>query len=168
MRVADSSVLPFLLTVWLVGVHAGSASTSSKGLPNIILFLVDDLGYGDLGFTGHPTTRTPNLDRIASQGRRLTNWYSGYPVCSSSRTAVLTGRQPPRVGMVGVLNSLSKVGLPLSETTIANELHDKAGYTTLALGKWHQGQTPSYLPAARGFDEFYGLPFSVDDGIGEI
>ena len=175
MRSAESLSL---LTAWLAVVHAGSgpggstnnSSTSVGGsrLPNIILFLVDDLGYGDLGFTGHPATRTPNLDYFASQGRRLTNWYTAYPVCSASRTAVLTGRQPPRVGMVGVINSLSKVGLPLSETTIADELRGKAGYATLALGKWHQGQTPSYLPAARGFDEFYGLPFSVDDGAGTI
>ena len=175
MRSADCLSL---LTAWLAVVHAGSgpggstnnSSTNVGGsrLPNIILFLVDDLGYGDLGFTGHPATRTPNLDYFASQGRRLTNWYTAYPVCSASRTAVLTGRQPPRVGMVGVINSLSKVGLPLSETTIADELRGKAGYATLALGKWHQGQTPSYLPAARGFDEFYGLPFSVDDGAGTI
>ena len=144
----------------------GAVTTAAP--PNIILFLVDDLGYGDLGFTGNPSTRTPNLDRLAFQGRRLTNWYSGAAVCSASRTALLTGRQPPRVGMVGVLNSLSKVGLPLSEVTIAEELRGKAGYSTLAVGKWHQGQQPQYLPAARGFDEFYGLPFSVDDGIGFI
>ena len=146
--------------------QVGAATTTAP--PNIILFVVDDLGYGDLGFTGNPSTRTPNLDRLAFQGRRLTNWYSGAAVCSASRTALLTGRQPPRVGMVGVLNSLSKVGLPLSEVTIAEELRGKAGYSTLAVGKWHQGQQPQYLPAARGFDEFYGLPFSVDDGIGFI
>ena len=78
----------------------------------ILLMFVDDLGYGDLGFTGNPSSHTPALDRFAAEGRRLTNWYSGYPVCSASRTALLTGRQPPRVGMVGVINSLTAAGLP--------------------------------------------------------
>jgi arylsulfatase A len=131
----------------------------------ILLMFVDDLGYGDLGFTGNPSAHTPALDRFASEGRRLPNWYSAYPVCSASRTALLTGRQPPRVGMVGVINSLTAAGLPLSEVTIADELR-RAGYATLGLGKWHQGQRPQYLPLQRGFDEFYGLPFSVDDGSG--
>jgi arylsulfatase A-like enzyme len=72
--------------------------------PNVVLFFVDDLGYGDPGFTGSPSARTPHLDSLVSRGKRLTNWYSGYPVCSASRTALLTGRQPPRVGMVGVIN----------------------------------------------------------------
>jgi arylsulfatase A len=86
------------------------------------MFFVDDLGYGDLGFTGHPTTHTPALDRLASTGKRLTQWYSAYPVCTSSRTALMTGRQPARVGMPGVINSLSAAGLPLSEVTLANDL----------------------------------------------
>ena len=135
--------------------------------PNVVLFFVDDLGYGDPGFTGSPSARTPHLDSLVSRGKRLTNWYSGYPVCSASRTALLTGRQPPRVGMVGVINSLTAVGLPLSEVTLADELR-KANYTSLALGKWHQGQQPQYLPMRRGFDEFLGLPFSVDDGAGYL
>ncbi len=137
-----------------------------KARPNLILSFVDDLGYGDLGFTGHPTTNTPNLDYYAIKGRRFTTWYSGYPVCSASRTALLTGRQPPRVGMPGVINSLGIEGLPLSEVTIANHLKKEKGYKTLIVGKWHQGQRAEYLPKARGFDAFYGLPYSVDDGIG--
>ena len=140
---------------------------AASAAPHVLVFLVDDLGYGDLGFTGHPTTRTPRLDALAHEGRRLRSWYSAYPVCSASRTALLTGRQPPRVGMVGVLNSLSSGGLPLAERTLADELRESpAAYATLALGKWHQGQTKPYLPAARGFDEFLGLPYSVDDGTG--
>lgn len=86
------------------------------------MFFVDDLGYGDTGFTGHPTTHTPALDRLASTGKRLTQWYSAYPVCTSSRTALMTGRQPARVGMPGVINSLSAAGLPLSEVTLADDL----------------------------------------------
>lgn len=132
--------------------------------PNIILSFVDDLGYGDLGITGHPTTYTPNIDLYATKGRRLTTWYSGYPVCSASRTALLTGRQPPRVGMPGVINSLGVEGLPLTEQTFANRL--STTHKSFILGKWHQGQRAEYLPKARGFDAFYGLPYSVDDGIG--
>ena len=87
-----------------------------------VMFFVDDLGYGDMGFTGHPTAHTPALDRLAATGKRLTQWYSAYPVCTSSRTALMTGRQPARVGMPGVINSLSAAGLPLSEVTLANDL----------------------------------------------
>ena len=146
-------VKAFRLVV-LLGIAAASAA------PHVLIFLVDDLGYGDLGFTGHPTTRTPRLDALAHEGRRLRTWYSAYPVCSASRTALLTGRQPPRVGMVGVLNSLSSNGLPRAERPLADELRESpAAYATLALGKWHQGQTKPYLPAARGFDEFLGLPY---------
>lgn len=112
-------------------------------------------------------THTPALDRLASTGKRLTQWYSGYPVCTSSRTALMTGRQPPRVGMPGVINSLSAAGLPLTEVTLADDLK-ASGYTSLALGKWHLGQQPQYLPTARGFDAFLGLPFSVDDGLGIV
>ena len=142
------------------------ARRAPKDRPNLILSFVDDLGYGDVGFNGHPTTNTPNLDYYAIKGRRFTTWYSGYPVCSASRTALLTGRQPPRVGMPGVINSLGIEGLPLNEVTIANHLKKEKHYKTLILGKWHQGQRAEYLPKARGFDAFYGLPYSVDDGIG--
>ena len=103
---------------------------------------------------------------MAYEGRVLSTWYSASPVCTASRTALMTGRQPPRVGMPGVINSLNVEGLPLNETTLATLLHDGAGYRTLAIGKWHLGQRLQYLPANRGFDEFYGLPFSVDDGTG--
>ena len=144
---------------------ANGVKNSRTKKPNFLLHFVDDLGYGDLGMTGHPSADTPNIDRLALKGRRLTSWYSGYPVCTASRTALLTGRHPPRVGMPGVINSLGVEGLPLSETTIANRLRD-VGYRTLIVGKWHLGQRPSYLPKARGFDAFYGLPYSVDDGIG--
>ena len=157
-------VMPLLLPLKLDDAEA-SPIREPLDKPNIVLLFVDDLGYGDLGFTGHPSTSTPALDRLASDGKRLTSWYSGYPVCTSSRTALMTGRQPPRVGMPGVINSLSAAGLPLTEVTLADGLKAQ-GYATLALGKWHLGQQPQYLPAARGFDAFLGLPFSVDDGEG--
>ena len=167
------------------------SNESSTKKPHFVMLFVDDLGYGDLGFTGHPSTLTPNLDRLASLGMRLTNWCTyllqvprlqlpfrqclelthdfvfadtGYPVCSASRAALLTGRQPPRIGkssgswdchgytidaqhsgifnpgalahtgMPGVINSLSAAGLPLNETTVADHLRG-AGYKTLAIGK---------------------------------
>ena len=90
------------------------------------------MGYGDPGFTGDPSASTPHLDALAAGGKRLTNWYSGYAVCSASRTALLTGRQAPRVGMVGVINSLSAVGLPLTEVTMGVWLQVKSPTTTHA------------------------------------
>jgi arylsulfatase A len=102
--------------------------------PNIVMLFVDDLGYGDLGFTGHPTAATPNIDRMAYGGKILSSWYSGCPVCSGSRTALMTGRQFTRVGCPGVFGDNSKTGLPLNETTVADQLK-KAGYTTAIMGK---------------------------------
>ena len=120
---------------WLMPLLAIAAVGAAAKQPHIVMLFVDDLGYGDLGFTGHPSTQTPNLDKLAALGKRLTSWYSAYPVCSASRAALLTGRQPPRVGMPGVINSLSAAGLPLNETTVADYLRS-GGYQTLAIGKW--------------------------------
>jgi arylsulfatase A len=151
----------------LLTMLALASSRAPRDKPNIAMLFVDDMGYGDTGFTGHPSASTPNLDKLAFHGKKLTTWYSAAAVCTASRTGLLTGRQPPRVGMPGVINSLSKEGLPLNETTIADYMKG-AGYATLAIGKWHQGQQPQYLPLARGFDAFLGLPFSVDDGTGFV
>ena len=96
---------------------------------------VDDLGFGDLGFTGHPTVQTPNIDALANGGKILTSWYSGCPVCSGSRAALMTGRQFTRVGVPGVFGDSSTTGLPLNETTVADQLK-KAGYATAIMGKW--------------------------------
>ena len=120
---------------WLMPLLAIATVGAAAKQPHIVMLFVDDLGYGDLGFTGHPSTQTPNLDKLAALGKRLTSWYSAYPVCSASRAALLTGRQPPRVGMPGVINSLSAAGLPLNETTVADYLRS-GGYQTLAIGKW--------------------------------
>lgn len=133
--------------------------------PNFVLLFMDDLGYGDLGFTGHPTTETPNLDRLAWNGKILTTWYSGCNVCSGSRTALMTGRQFPRTGVPGVFGPTGKGGLNLNETTIAEHLKT-AGYNTAMIGKWHLGSRKVYLPANRGFDYYFGIPFSDDMGDG--
>jgi len=127
------------------------------------MLFVDDLGYGDLGFTGHPTTSTPNIDSLAYNGKILNSWYSGCPVCSGSRTALMTGRQYTRVGVPGVFGDSSTTGLPLNETTVADQLK-KAGYKNAIMGKWHLGQRPMFLPGARGFDTYLGIPYSDDMG----
>jgi arylsulfatase A len=126
---------------------------------------MDDLGYGDMGFTGHPTTKTPNIDKLAYNGKILTTWYSGCNVCTGSRAALMTGRQFPRTGLPGVLGATEKIGLPLNETTLAEHLKHQAGYATGIVGKWHLGQRKVYLPANRGFDFYLGMVFQFSNAL---
>jgi arylsulfatase len=135
------------------------AARAAAQPPNIILIYADDLGYGDLGCYGSSIS-TPNLDRMAAEGIRFTDFYSGNPVCSPSRAALMTGRYPVRAGVPDVLFP-SQPGLPDSETTIAQVLK-KRDYRTICIGKWHLGDLPPYLPTRRGFDEFFGIPYSND------
>jgi arylsulfatase A len=128
--------------------------------PNIVFIYADDLGYGDLGCYGS-SILTPNLDRMAAEGVRFTQFYSANPVCSPSRAALLTGRYPTRVGVPRVLMPKDTTGLPDSETTIAQMLKAKS-YKTMCVGKWHLGHLPQYLPTHRGFDEYFGIPYSND------
>ena len=128
--------------------------------PNIVMILCDDMGYGDLHCYGS-NLHTPNLDRMASEGVRFTNHYSANPVCSPSRAGLLTGRYPTRVGVPRVLFPQDTSGLSLSETTMANMLKGK-GYKTMCIGKWHLGRPAQYLPTSRGFDEYFGIPYSND------
>ena len=128
--------------------------------PNIVFILCDDLGYGDLGCYGSKI-ETPNLNRLASEGVRFTNFCSADPVCSPSRAALLTGRYPTRVGVPRVLFPQDQDGLNLDETTIANVLKAR-GYRTMCTGKWHLGRPAKYLPTSRGFDEYFGIPYSND------
>jgi arylsulfatase A len=150
------------------------AQTQGNNPPNIIVILADDLGYGDLSSYGHPTIRTPNLDRMAAEGQRWTSFYSGAQVCSPSRAALLTGRLPVRVGVYrreppdtgpgsapGVFTAMAASGLPHDEVTIAEMLKGR-GYATAILGKWHLGHLPEYLPARHGLDLHFGLPYSND------
>src|ERR1700704_580496 len=117
--------------------------------PNLIILFADDLGYGDLSCYGHPTIRTPNLDKMAAEGMRFTQFYVGANVCTPSRAALLTGRLPVRSGIYGNKNSVfypnSASGLPHSEITIAQALKKK-NYQTALVGKWHLGSLPEYLP----------------------
>lgn len=139
--------------------------------PNIVILFADDLGYGDLGSYGHPYIRTPNLDELAQQGQRWTDFYVAAPVCSPSRAALLTGRLPVRSGLYGrriaVYFPNEEFGFSKSETTFA-ELLQQAGYRTGIFGKWHLGDAKHAWPTRHGFDEWLGLPYSNDmDWVGE-
>ncbi len=127
---------------------------------NVVLIYADDLGFGDLGCYGGKI-HTPNLDGLAREGARFTHFYSANPVCSPSRAALLTGRYPTRVNVPRVFFPADKEGLPDSETTLAQVLKRK-GYKTMCVGKWHLGHLPQYLPTNRGFDEYFGIPYSND------
>jgi len=134
--------------------------------PNFVLVFCDDLGYGDLGSYGHPTIRTPNLDRLAREGQRWTSFYSAASVCTPSRAALLTGRYPIRSGMCAerprvLTSSVSKGGIPQAEVLLPEALKTK-GYATACIGKWHLGHHPRYLPTNNGFDHYFGLDASND------
>lgn len=141
------------------------APTVAAEQPNIVIIFTDDLGYGDLGCYGHPSIKTPNIDKMAAEGMKFTTFYSAAEVCTPSRAALLTGRLPPRSGMCSdtrrVLFPDSAGGLPASEVTLAEALKAK-GYITACIGKWHLGHLPEYLPMKHGFDSFYGLPYVND------
>jgi len=123
------------------------------------MIFCDDLGYGDLGVYGS-AIRTPNLDRLAADGVRFTNFLSANPVCSPSRAALMTGRYPTRVACRASCSRRQRRA-PDTETTIAQVLK-KRNYKTMCVGKWHLGHLPPYLPTSRGFDEYFGIPYSND------
>ena len=136
-----------------------------NGKPNFIIIFTDDQGYGDLGTYGNPTIKTPNIDQMAAEGQKWTNFYVAANVCTPSRAALMTGRLPVRSGMYSntrrVLFPDSDGGLPASENTIARLLKN-TGYNTAAIGKWHLGHLPEYLPTKHGFDYYFGIPYSND------
>jgi len=129
--------------------------------PNIVLIFMDDMGYGDLSCYGALQYRTPNLDKVAAEGIRFTNFLSAQAVCSASRAGLMTGCYPNRIGISGALFPNAKVGLNPDEMTIAELLKQK-GYATGAFGKWHLGDHPDFLPTKQGFDEYVGIPYSND------
>jgi arylsulfatase len=135
-------------------------SHAQTWLPNVVFILADDLGFGDLGCYGS-NIPTPNLDAIAAEGIRFDHFYSASAVCSPSRAALLTGRYPTRVGVPNLLMPSSQGGLSLAETTLPQVLKT-ANYRTMCIGKWHLGTQPGYMPNDRGFDRYFGVPYSND------
>jgi arylsulfatase A-like enzyme len=157
----------------LAGPEARAQVAKAGGLPNLVLIIADDLGWGDLGCYGSQSIATPHLDRLAIEGARMTNFFSSASVCSPSRAGLLTGRYPPRTGITQVLfphNSAMDLalrlfgvpaGLPLDEVTLADLLR-RRGYATAGIGKWHLGDLPEYRPIQRGFDYSFGPLYSND------
>jgi arylsulfatase A len=144
-----------------------AAAEVPDGPPNIIIIFADDQGYGDVGVYGSTRIHTPNLDRMAMEGLKLTNFYA-FPSCSPSRAALLTGAYPPRVGIPDVIGpegpdwtSNKQYGINAVETTLP-EMLKRAGYATGMIGKWHLGHFPETMPLRHGFDQFFGLPYSND------
>lgn len=137
------------------------ASDQVQQKPNIVIILTDDQGYGDAACYGATDIETPNLDRMAREGIRLTDYYAPHASCSPSRAGLLTGCYPVRVGIPEVLGPYSDEGLSPDEKTIAAMLRS-AGYATACVGKWHLGHLPQFSPIHHGFDEFFGLPYSND------
>ena len=154
-----------LLLLFLI--HCSLHAKVPPAQPNFILIMADNLGYGDIGPFGSRLHRTPNLDRMAREGRKLTSFYSASGVCTPSRAALMTGCYPRRVGLDWtpedghVLRPVSPNGLHPNEITIA-EVLKKTGYATACIGKWHLGDQQKFLPTRQGFDTFLGLPYSDD------
>ena len=154
-------ILP-LLTCLLV------ATASAESPPNIVVILCDNLGNGDIAcFNPQTKHRTPNLDRMAAEGRKFTSFYSASGVCTPSRAALMTGCYPRRVGLhisaigAAVLQPVAARGINPTEETMA-ELLKRAGYATACIGKWHLGDQPEFLPTRNGFDSYFGIPYSED------
>jgi arylsulfatase len=129
--------------------------------PNVILIFIDDEGYGDVGCYGATGFQTPNLDQMANDGMRFTNFYAAQPVCSASRAGLMTGCYPNRIGIAKALLPGHKIGLNDNEYTIGEMFQDQ-GYVTACFGKWHLGWQKQFLPLQQGFDEYLGLPYSND------
>jgi len=164
VRTQTPRLLAFLMFLCAFCGHSFAAEMR----PNVVIILADDLGYGDLGCYGSPNIRTPNLDRMAAEGMRFTQFYSVAEVCTPSRASLLTGRYPIRSGMCNdqfrVIRNNSTGGLPSDEITLAEALKTN-GYTTACIGKWHLGNWashPAHHPRRHGFDYYFGLPHSND------
>lgn len=145
----------------LFSLAPAALAAENDQLPNVVLIFTDDQGYGDVGCYGATGFETPNLDRLAKQGLRFTDFYVGCPVCSGSRTALMTGCHFQRLNVPPVLFPGNRNGLNPKEVTIAETLKP-LGYRTAIIGKWHLGHLPPFLPTRQGFDEFYGIPYSND------
>ena len=153
----SAALLTALSSTFTLGSEPGQVDRP----PNIVIILTDDQGYADVGCYGATGFATPNLDRMAREGVRFTDFYVAQAVCSASRAALLTGCYPNRVGIFGALGPASKHGIGAGEKTIADLLKTR-GYVTAIYGKWHLGHHPPFLPTRHGFDHYFGLPYSND------
>src|SRR4051812_4782499 len=156
----SAGAMAVVLTLATTSARAQAARPDTSR-PNLVLIFCDDLAYADIGSFGSRTNPTPNLDRMAAQGVRFTDFYVSSPVCSASRAALLTGCYHERVSIRGAMGPKDRTGLNHDETTLA-ELLKRQGYATGMAGKWHLGCRPSQLPTHHGFDEYLGLPYSND------
>ena len=149
-----------LLSLMLIVGWGSDSEAANHASPNIVLIFIDDMGYADIGPFGNTDVKTPNLDRFATEGMKFTNFYAT-PVCSMSRACLMTGCYNARVSVPGVLFPRDNVGLNPSEETLA-EIVKQKNYATCAIGKWHLGHHPEFLPLRQGFDRYFGLPYSND------
>ncbi|MGI6417881.1 MAG: sulfatase [Thermoguttaceae bacterium] len=156
-------MVPRALPLFLLaaGLAARDFTPAAERLPNFVIIYIDDMGYADIGPFGAEGYETPNLDRMAEEGRRFTNFYVTQAVCSASRAGLVTGCYNVRVGILGALNHRANHGIHADEMTIG-ELVKQRGYATACFGKWHLGHHPKFLPTNNGFDEYLGLPYSND------
>ena len=156
------AILFFLSAVFVCGCQTELKREESKEeLPNIIFIFADDLGYGDISCFGSTDIYTPNIDKIAENGIKFTEFYSASPLCSPSRAGLLTGRLPQRMGINEVFYPESFTGMQPEEITIAEILKEK-NYMTAIIGKWHLGHRHQFLPLQQGFDSYFGTPYSND------
>ena len=149
-----------LLSLMLIVGWGSDSEAANHASPNIVLIFIDDMGYADIGPFGNTDVKTPNLDRFATEGMKFTSFYAT-PVCSMSRACLMTGCYNARVSVPGVLFPRDNVGLNPSEETLA-EIVKQKNYATCAIGKWHLGHHPEFLPLRQGFDRYFGLPYSND------
>lgn len=173
----SSSARPSRILLYFIGLAflSGTTLCSKEDQYNFIVIFIDDLGYADIGPFGSKLNRTPNLDRMADEGMKLTDFYVAASVCTPSRAALMTGSYAQRVDMAhnalpGTGNDIvlfpgEPKGLNPSEITIAETLKD-AGYATACIGKWHLGDQPQWLPREHGFETYWGIPYSNDMGLG--
>ncbi|CAN5901227.1 sulfatase [soil metagenome] len=153
--------VPCVIFIVMVGMLTTVEAADQK--PNVIVFLTDDQGYGDVGCYGAKTFTTPNLDRLAAEGTRFSNFLVSQPVCTASRASLLSGCYANRIGMAGALNHTSRTGIHPDEVLLP-ELCKSQGYATACFGKWHLGTLPDFFPTRNGFDEWFGIPYSNDNG----
>ena len=161
LKCAGVGAAALVMPGWL-GKASAQAAEGSGRKPNFVVILIDDMGYGDIEPYGSKVNRTPNLNRMAKEGMKLSSFYAA-PVCTPSRAQMMTGCYAKRVSMPDVIFPSCPTGLNPEEKTVARLLKE-CGYATMCIGKWHLGDQPEFLPTKHGFDHYVGLPYSNDMG----